>query len=115
MAPENILKLSNVNLIRNGKSLIRDLDFEVSSGQNWVILGPNGSGKTSFVNCLGGKTNLHIHVDRIDTINPGLELLRDIYSQVVSATAPTDHKKLERELETSLQKKFLDFHIFHGS
>jgi len=49
VAPENILKLSKVNLIRDGKSLIRDLNFEVFSGQNWVILGPNGSGKTSLL------------------------------------------------------------------
>ena len=49
MAPENILKLSKVNLTRNGKSLIKDLNFEVFSDQNWVILGPNGSGKTSLL------------------------------------------------------------------
>lgn len=80
-------------------------NIQFKSSRRILLVGEYGSGKTSFVNCLGGKTNLHIHVDRIDTINPGLELLRDIYSQVVSATAPTDHKKLERELETSLHSK----------
>ena len=49
MAPENILKLSKVNLTRNGKSLIKDLNFEVLSDQNWVVLGPNGSGKSSLL------------------------------------------------------------------
>ena len=49
MAPENILKLSGINLIRNGKHLIKDLDFEILSDQNWVILGANGSGKTSLL------------------------------------------------------------------
>lgn len=80
-------------------------NIQFKSSRRILLVGEYGSGKTSFVNCLGGKTNLHIHVDRIDTINPGLELLRDIYSQVVSATAPTDHKKLERELEASLHSK----------
>ena len=49
MVPESILKLSGVNLTRNGKHLVRDLNFEVFSNQNWVILGPNGSGKTSLL------------------------------------------------------------------
>tara|TARA_B100000700_G_C15037354_1_gene853444 strand:+ start:1839 stop:2633 length:795 start_codon:yes stop_codon:yes gene_type:complete len=49
MVPENILKLSDVNLTRNRKHLLRDLNFEVLSNQNWVILGPNGCGKTSLL------------------------------------------------------------------
>lgn len=85
------------------KEMEKNIQFK--SSRRILLVGEYGSGKTSFVNCLGGKTNLHIHVDRIDTMNPGLELLRDIYSQVVSATAPTDHKKLERELEASLHSK----------
>ena len=80
-------------------------NIQFKSSRRILLVGQYGSGKTSFVNCLGGKTNLHIHVDRIDTVNPGLELLRDIYSQVVNVTAPSDHKKLERELAASLHSK----------
>tara|TARA_Y100000768_G_scaffold110306_1_gene81119 strand:- start:2378 stop:3172 length:795 start_codon:yes stop_codon:yes gene_type:complete len=49
VVPETILKLSEVNLIRNGEHLLRDLNFQVLSNQNWVILGSNGSGKTSLL------------------------------------------------------------------
>ena len=85
------------------EEMMKNIQFK--SSRRILLVGEYGSGKTSFVNCLGGQTNLHIHVDRIDTINPGLELLRDIYAQVVNAIAPNDHKKLERELEASLHGK----------
>ena len=101
------LSAKDSNLLVGRHSYFEEMEknIQFKSSRRILLVGEYGSGKTSFVNCLGGKTNLHIHVDRIDTINPGLELLRDIYSQVVNATAPNDHKKLERELEASLHNK----------
>lgn len=98
-------KDSNLLVGRHSDFEEMEKNIQFKSSRRVLLVGEYGSGKTSFVNCLGGKTNLHIHVDRIDTINPGLELLRDIYSQVVNATAPNDHKKLERELAASLHSK----------
>jgi len=34
--------------------LLTKLNFTVDRGTNWVILGPNGSGKTSILRCLAG-------------------------------------------------------------
>ena len=98
-------KESNLLVGRHSHFEEMEKNIQFKSSRRILLVGEYGSGKTSFVNCIGGKTNLHIHVDRIDTMNPGLELLRDIYSQVVNATAPNDHKKLERELEASLHSK----------
>ena len=98
-------KDSNLLVGRHSDFEEMEKNIQFKSSRRILLVGEYGSGKTSFVNCLGGKTNLHIHVDRIDTVNPGLELLRDIYSQVVNATAPNDHKKLERELTASLHSK----------
>lgn len=98
-------KDSNLLVGRHSDFEEMEKNIQFKSSRRILLVGEYGSGKTSFVNCLGGKTNLHIHVDRIDTINPGLELLRDIYSQVVNAIAPNDHKKLERELAASLHSK----------
>ena len=101
------LSAEDSNLLVGRHSYFEEMEknIQFKSSRRILLVGEYGSGKTSFVNCLGGKTNLHIHVDRIDTINPGLELLRDVYSQVVNATAPTDYKKLERELAASLHSK----------
>ena len=101
------LSAKDSNLLVGRHSYFEEMEknIQFKSSRRILLVGEYGSGKTSFVNCLGGKTNLHIHVDRIDTVNPGLELLRDIYSQVVNVTAPSDHKKLERELAASLHSK----------
>tara|TARA_B100001778_G_scaffold167640_1_gene137857 strand:+ start:72 stop:860 length:789 start_codon:yes stop_codon:yes gene_type:complete len=49
MTPETILQLTDVSLTRDGKNILSGVDFEIRNNQNWVILGPNGSGKTSFL------------------------------------------------------------------
>lgn len=43
------LKLSRVGLIRDGERLLHDIDWKVLPGQNWVVMGANGSGKTSLI------------------------------------------------------------------
>lgn len=43
------LRLSHVSLVRDGTTIVRDIDWTVGPGDRWVVLGPNGSGKTSLL------------------------------------------------------------------
>ena len=51
---EEIISLDNVSYIRNGKYILKDINWHVNRGEHWVILGPNGSGKTTTLNMVNG-------------------------------------------------------------
>jgi iron complex transport system ATP-binding protein len=48
-----VIQVSGLRVIRDGTILER-IDWTVEKGQHWVILGPNGSGKTSLLRALTG-------------------------------------------------------------
>lgn len=51
------LRLIGVGLTRDGRHLLDDIDWEVGPGDRWVVLGPNGSGKTSLVRVASFQTH----------------------------------------------------------
>ena len=51
------LRLIGVGLTRDGRDLLDGIDWEVAPGDRWVVLGPNGSGKTSLVRIASFQTH----------------------------------------------------------
>lgn len=49
-----VLQMENIVVQRGGKRILNGIDWTVERDQNWVILGGNGSGKTSLLNVLLG-------------------------------------------------------------
>ncbi len=43
------LVLDAVGLVRNGRPILIDIDWEVRTDERWVVLGANGSGKTTLL------------------------------------------------------------------
>ena len=50
-----VLKLENITLRVRDTFLLPNTNWQIDKGQHWVILGPNGSGKTSLVKALIGQ------------------------------------------------------------
>ena len=49
-----ILNVTGLRIERSGTVILRDVNWRVGRGQHWVILGANGSGKTSLLSALTG-------------------------------------------------------------
>jgi len=51
------VRLSGVRLVRDGKTILDGIDWRVQAGERWIVLGPNGSGKTSLCQII----SLYLH------------------------------------------------------
>lgn len=47
-----VLELEKVGLKREGKWILKDIDWKMEKGENWVLLGLNGAGKTALLHML---------------------------------------------------------------
>lgn len=47
-----VLEMENVGWKQNGKWIVQDINWKVEKGENWVLFGLNGAGKTSILNLI---------------------------------------------------------------
>ena len=44
-----VLSLRNITLQRDANTILKDVSWDIARGEHWVVLGANGSGKTSLM------------------------------------------------------------------
>ncbi len=49
-----IIEFKNVSLLKEGKLLLENISFSIQEGENWIIFGRNGSGKTLLLQLIEG-------------------------------------------------------------
>jgi iron complex transport system ATP-binding protein len=68
--PDLVIAAEQVNVVRSGRHLLRDMSWQVELDERWVILGPNGAGKTTLLNLAAGRSHpttgtLHVLGERV--------------------------------------------------
>jgi len=52
--PEILVQMNNVNVGWDDHKVLVDLNWQLNKGEHWLIQGPNGSGKTTFLELITG-------------------------------------------------------------
>ena len=94
------LEKDEFDLLVGRHSMFDELERKITfkSANRILLVGEFGSGKTSFMQCLSARTNLHLNINRIAFSEPGVELLKDMYAQLIDNSPPHDYQKLSKEL-----------------
>lgn len=64
-----MIEFLNVHAGRPGVAMIREFNWRIGAGENWLIQGPNGSGKTLLLELLAGKVHPTAGAVQIDFID----------------------------------------------
>lgn len=60
MNSDIVLSMSDVDLIRDHRTVLHKINWRVKRGERWILLGPNGSGKTTLCRL----ASMYIHPTR---------------------------------------------------
>ena len=52
-----MVEIKSLSVIKSGKIIVSDVSFKIEKGKHTVLLGKNGSGKTTVLNCVNGNSD----------------------------------------------------------
>ena len=64
-----MIAIRNIDLVKAGKILFKNFSWHLEKGENWIIEGPNGSGKTWLLELLSGMLHVPHGEIQYDFIN----------------------------------------------
>lgn len=92
-----VLELTQVNVVRGDKNLLKNVNWSVQEGERWIVLGPNGAGKSTLLAIAGAR--LHPTsgmVDILDEILGAVDVF-DLRTRIGVSSASLAHSIPEAE------------------
>ncbi|MCE7043841.1 ATP-binding cassette domain-containing protein [Dyadobacter sp. CY312] len=86
------ISLQNVSVRKYDSVVLSDISLNIQAGENWAIIGPNGSGKTILLDIIAGKWPVwkgSVHYSWDEPLRETVELVSNDYSfnRIVNAGA----------------------------
>ena len=53
---KKILSYKNVSFKRDGREILKNINWEIKEGENWALIGLNGSGKSTLLSMIPAYT-----------------------------------------------------------
>ncbi|RZK11481.1 MAG: ATP-binding cassette domain-containing protein, partial [Flavobacterium sp.] len=95
-----VVHITNFNLKYQEKSVLRDLSWTINAGENWLLSGESGSGKTSLANAIA---NL---ISSYGTVQLNFELATKLNSQIYYVANWYQFKDLEGQSNFYYQQRY---------
>ena len=87
-----ILSVASLHIERTGTVILNEVNWRVQRGEHWVILGANGSGKTSLLSALTGYLMPSSGEIRIGANRFGASDWRDVRKSVGLVSSSLGHQ-----------------------
>lgn len=111
-----VLEVTHLRVTRGSTAILRGIDWRVAPGEHWVILGANGSGKTSLLKALTGF---------LSPTSGEISLLGKIYGEsdwralrlkigVVTSAFTASIPPAEPVIDTVVSGKFAQLDLWHA-
>jgi len=110
-----VLEVSHLRVERGRTAILRDISWQVAPGEHWVILGANGSGKTSLLKTLTGFLAPTAGEFAVLGQRYGASDWRDLRLKigVVTSAFAAAIPPAERALDTVVSGKFAQLDLWH--
>jgi molybdate transport system ATP-binding protein len=105
---ELIVEVEGATVIRDGRTIFSNLDWSLREGETWAIVGPTGSGKTTFAEMLLGRHQVRgggVHWPLLDRLRQAGRRV-DYPSQVIAHVSFKEESRLFSYVGHYYQQRF---------